>query len=85
MALKGLPQAPLPMSGHYGENEGIAGMHRIITIPLQIAFGLLLMVLLILHFNMAMCWLFFIGLILLGSIFGTKPTKRRTAQTSDSR
>lgn len=72
------------MSGHYGENEGNADMRRIITIPLQIILGLLLMALLILHFNMAMFWLFFIGLVLLGSIFGTKPAKRRTAQTDDS-
>ncbi|MGN0918358.1 MAG: hypothetical protein ACI4NO_04340 [Oxalobacter sp.] len=73
------------MSGHYGENERNADMRRIITLPLQIVLGLLLMALLILHFNMAMFWLFFIGLVLLGSIFGAKPAKRRTAQTPDSK
>lgn len=72
------------MFGHYGENEGNADMRRIITIPLQIIFGLLLIALLILHFNMAIFWLFFIGLGLLNSIFGTKPTKRQTAQTDNS-
>ena len=55
-------------------------MPRLITIPIQIILGLLLMVFLVLHFNIAMFWLFFIGLVLLGSIFGAKPAKRRTMQ-----
>ena len=55
-------------------------MSRLVAIPVQIIIGLLLMTFLILHFNIAMFWLFFIGLVLLGSIFGTKPVKRRTLQ-----
>ncbi len=55
-------------------------MRRIITLPIQTIIGLLLMAFLVLHFNMAMFWLFFFSLVLLGSIFGTNPTKRRAMQ-----
>ena len=78
MVWKDWPQEQPPMFVHYGVNKGYP-MHRIITIPVQIVFGILLIVLLVCHFHAAMCCLFFIGIIFLGSIFGSKPKKRRTA------
>ena len=77
--LRALP----PMSAHYGENKGIPVMSRLIAIPIKTIIGLLLMGLIAIHFSMAVFWLFFIGLVLLGSIFGTKPAKRRTMQDSN--
>lgn len=77
MAWKGWPQVLQPMSVHYGVNKGSL-MHRIITIPVQIVLGILLMVLLVCHFYAAMFWLFLIGIIFLGSVLGTTPKKRRT-------
>ena len=71
------------MSAHYGENKGIPVMSRLIAIPIQTIIGLLLMGLIAIHFSMAVFWLFFIGLVLLGSIFGTKPAKRQTMQDSN--
>lgn len=58
-------------------------MHRIITIPIQIILGLALMIWLALHFNIALVWLLFLGLVLCGSIIGSTPKQRRTAQTQD--
>lgn len=52
----------------------------LITIPIQIILGLALMIWLALHFNIAMIWLLFLGLVLCGSIIGSTPKKRRTAQ-----
>ncbi len=57
-------------------------MRRIITIPVQTIFGILLMALLAFHASIAMLWLFFIGLVLIGSIFGTKSEKRRTVDSN---
>ena len=81
--LKAWLRALPPMSAHYGENKGIPVMSRLIAIPIQTIIGLLLMGLIAIHFSMAVFWLFFIGLVLLGSIFGTKPAKRRTMQDSN--
>ena len=83
MVLKASLQAPPPMSAHSGENKGTPAMLHIITLPIQIIIGLLLMAFLVLHFNMAMFWLFFFSLVLLGSVFGTKPTKRQAMQDSN--
>ena len=60
-------------------------MHRIITIPLQIIIGITLMAWLVLHFNIALVWLLFMGIVLCGSIIGSAPKKSRTAQDDSSK